>query len=123
MLKTAQRVRQTLLGNQTRAFSSIIGNSRERDSALNGYKRVGAYEVIDHEYDAIVVGAGGAGLRAAFGLSEMGFKTACVSKLFPTRSHTVAAQVSGIVKRFRVESMRRLEICMRTAGSTISTTR
>jgi succinate dehydrogenase (ubiquinone) flavoprotein subunit len=52
----------------------------------------GDYTVIDHEYDAIVVGAGGAGLRAAFGLSEAGFKTACISKLFPTRSHTVAAQ-------------------------------
>ncbi len=46
-----------------------------------------------HEYDAVVVGAGGAGLRAAMGLAEHGFKTACVSKLFPTRSHTVAAQV------------------------------
>lgn len=49
------------------------------------------YTVIDHEYDCVVVGAGGAGLRAAFGLSEYGFKTACISKLFPTRSHTVAA--------------------------------
>jgi len=48
--------------------------------------------VIDHEYDAIVVGAGGAGLRAAFGLAEAGFNTACITKLFPTRSHTVAAQ-------------------------------
>ncbi|USP81300.1 putative succinate dehydrogenase [Curvularia clavata] len=48
--------------------------------------------VIDHHYDAIVVGAGGAGLRAALGLTEAGLKTACVSKLFPTRSHTVAAQ-------------------------------
>lgn len=48
--------------------------------------------MIDHTYDAIVVGAGGAGLRAAFGLAEKGFKTACISKLFPTRSHTVAAQ-------------------------------
>jgi len=51
-----------------------------------------AYDVIDHEYDVVVVGAGGAGLRAAFGLAEQGFKTACISKLFPTRSHTVAAQ-------------------------------
>ena len=51
-----------------------------------------AYEVIDHDYDAVVVGAGGAGLRAAFGLAEHGFKTVCISKLFPTRSHTVAAQ-------------------------------
>ncbi|KAL8727117.1 MAG: hypothetical protein Q9166_006250 [cf. Caloplaca sp. 2 TL-2023] len=50
------------------------------------------YPVVDHEYDAIVVGAGGSGLRAAFGLAEAGFNTACVSKLFPTRSHTVAAQ-------------------------------
>ncbi|RUP44236.1 succinate dehydrogenase flavo protein subunit 1 [Jimgerdemannia flammicorona] len=50
------------------------------------------YPVIDHTYDAIVVGAGGAGLRAAFGLAEAGFNTACISKLFPTRSHTVAAQ-------------------------------
>lgn len=54
----------------------------------------GNYDIIDHTYDAVVVGAGGAGLRAAFGLVEEGFKTACVTKLFPTRSHTVAAQVS-----------------------------
>merc|ERR1719352_60123 len=51
-----------------------------------------AYKIVDHQYDAVVVGAGGAGLRAAFGLAEHGFKTACVTKLFPTRSHTVAAQ-------------------------------
>ncbi|GBF94669.1 succinate dehydrogenase flavo subunit mitochondrial [Raphidocelis subcapitata] len=51
-----------------------------------------SYPMIDHQYDAIVVGAGGAGLRAAVGLSELGFKTACITKLFPTRSHTVAAQ-------------------------------
>ncbi|EPE30082.1 FAD/NAD(P)-binding protein [Glarea lozoyensis ATCC 20868] len=50
------------------------------------------YPVIDHKYDAIVVGAGGAGLRAAVGLAESGLETACISKLFPTRSHTVAAQ-------------------------------
>jgi len=55
-------------------------------------KMIGDYTVVDHTYDAVVVGAGGAGLRAAMGLSEAGFKTACVSKLFPTRSHTVAAQ-------------------------------
>lgn len=48
--------------------------------------------MIEHEYDAVVVGAGGAGLRAAFGLASQGFKVACISKLFPTRSHTVAAQ-------------------------------
>merc|ERR1712232_675122 len=51
-----------------------------------------AIPIIDHTYDAVVLGAGGAGLRAAFGLAEKGFKTACVTKLFPTRSHTVAAQ-------------------------------
>ncbi|KAN0028487.1 hypothetical protein ACTFIV_010332 [Dictyostelium citrinum] len=50
------------------------------------------YAVVDHTYDAIVVGAGGAGLRAALGLTEKGYKTACITKLFPTRSHTVAAQ-------------------------------
>jgi len=47
---------------------------------------------IDHKYDVVVVGAGGAGLRATFGLAEAGFATACVTKVFPTRSHTVAAQ-------------------------------
>ncbi|KIL69701.1 hypothetical protein M378DRAFT_156924 [Amanita muscaria Koide BX008] len=52
----------------------------------------GSYPLIEHEYDAIVVGAGGAGLRAAFGLAKGGLKTACITKLFPTRSHTVAAQ-------------------------------
>lgn len=50
------------------------------------------YPVVDHTYDAVVVGAGGAGLRAAFGLVQEGFKTAVITKLFPTRSHTVAAQ-------------------------------
>ncbi|TPP55983.1 Succinate dehydrogenase [ubiquinone] flavoprotein subunit B mitochondrial [Fasciola gigantica] len=50
------------------------------------------YTAIDHTFDAVVVGAGGAGLRAAFGLANEGFKTACITKLFPTRSHTVAAQ-------------------------------
>ena len=51
-----------------------------------------AYKVIDHEYDVVVLGAGGSGLRAAVGLSEAGLKTACISKVFPTRSHTSAAQ-------------------------------
>lgn len=51
-----------------------------------------SYEIIDHSYDVVVVGAGGAGLRATFGLAEQGLKTACLSKVFPTRSHTVAAQ-------------------------------
>lgn len=51
-----------------------------------------SYDVIDHVYDVIVVGAGGSGLRACLGLAEAGLKTACVTKVFPTRSHTVAAQ-------------------------------
>ena len=51
-----------------------------------------AYNVIDHTYDVVVVGAGGAGLRATLGMGAAGLKTACVTKVFPTRSHTVAAQ-------------------------------
>ena len=51
-----------------------------------------AYKIIDHTYDAVVVGAGGSGLRAAMGIAESGLKTACITKVFPTRSHTVAAQ-------------------------------
>jgi succinate dehydrogenase, flavoprotein subunit, E. coli/mitochondrial subgroup len=50
------------------------------------------YELIDHEFDVVVVGAGGAGLRATLGMAEQGFNTACITKVFPTRSHTVAAQ-------------------------------
>jgi len=50
------------------------------------------YKIIEHAYDVIVVGAGGAGLRATFGMAEKGLKTACITKVFPTRSHTVAAQ-------------------------------
>jgi len=50
------------------------------------------YKIIEHCYDTIVVGAGGAGLRATFGMAEKGLKTACITKVFPTRSHTVAAQ-------------------------------
>ena len=50
-----------------------------------------AYDIVDHTYDVVVVGAGGAGLRATFGMAEKGLKTACITKVFPTRSHTVAA--------------------------------
>ncbi|VDM45326.1 unnamed protein product [Toxocara canis] len=53
---------------------------------------VAQYKVIDHAYDVVIIGAGGAGLRAAMGLGEAGFKTAVVTKMFPTRSHTTAAQ-------------------------------
>lgn len=51
-----------------------------------------AYNIIEHRHDVVVVGAGGAGLRATFGMVEKGLKTACITKVFPTRSHTVAAQ-------------------------------
>ena len=50
------------------------------------------YEIEYHDYDVVVVGAGGSGLRATVGAVENGYKTACISKVFPTRSHTVAAQ-------------------------------
>ncbi|KAM0280739.1 hypothetical protein ACHAQH_003909 [Verticillium albo-atrum] len=82
---------------QTRAFSStrpaarVFANGPLRAKEASPFVS-NKYAVIDHEYDAIVVGAGGSGLRAAFGLAEAGFNTACISKLFPTRSHTVAAQ-------------------------------
>lgn len=59
---------------------------------MSGHLQIGNYDVIDHEYDVIVVGAGGSGLRATFGMAQKGLKTACISKVFPTRSHTVAAQ-------------------------------
>ena len=76
-----------------KAISSLTTRALLKKSfSSNGSSLRGKYTVIDHDYDAIVVGAGGAGLRAAFGLSEAGFKTACITKLFPTRSHTVAAQ-------------------------------
>jgi succinate dehydrogenase / fumarate reductase flavoprotein subunit len=51
-----------------------------------------SYDITEHSYDVVVVGAGGSGLRATLGMAEQGLKTACVSKVFPTRSHTVAAQ-------------------------------
>src|ERR1700719_917227 len=56
--------------------------------ATNGH----AYPIEDHTYDVVVVGAGGAGLRAVVGCSEAGLRTACITKVVPTRSHTVAAQ-------------------------------
>jgi succinate dehydrogenase / fumarate reductase, flavoprotein subunit len=53
---------------------------------------IGGYKIIDHTYDVVVVGAGGSGLRATLGMGAAGLKTACITKVFPTRSHTVAAQ-------------------------------
>ncbi|CBQ70579.1 probable SDH1-succinate dehydrogenase (ubiquinone) flavoprotein precursor, mitochondrial [Sporisorium reilianum SRZ2] len=85
---------QRLAGfHSTAQASRIIASqplrAKEAATPLDAAK---GYPVIDHEYDAIVVGAGGSGLRAAFGLAEAGLNTACITKLFPTRSHTVAAQ-------------------------------
>src|SRR5437763_904429 len=65
------------------------GNGKDGAApATNGH----AYPIEDHTYDVVVVGAGGAGLRAVVGCSEAGLRTACITKVFPTRSHTVAAQ-------------------------------
>merc|ERR550537_1145167 len=71
----------------TRNFTRTAAASAKTSEELSA-----AYPVVDHTYDTVVVGAGGAGLRAAMGSAEAGFKTACITKLFPTRSHTVAAQ-------------------------------
>ena len=98
--------KQGFLRSASTRVSSVVarsstGSTSTTGSSANGSIRclsspatsmIGDYTVVDHTYDAIVVGAGGSGLRAAMGLSEAGFKTACVTKLFPTRSHTVAAQ-------------------------------
>ena len=64
------------------------GSSRAGSFSVGGR----AYPITDHSFDVVVVGAGGAGLRATLGASQAGLKTACISKVFPTRSHTVAAQ-------------------------------
>lgn len=80
-----------LFSNSSKRLQTIGSNIQGQDFNAAKYMNQ-KYHLIDHEYDCLVVGAGGAGLRAAFGLAEAGFKTACISKLFPTRSHTVAAQ-------------------------------
>lgn len=77
--------------SSTRPVSRVFANQPLRAKEAPAHVS-SKYPVIDHHYDALVVGAGGSGLRAAFGLAEAGFNTACISKLFPTRSHTVAAQ-------------------------------
>ena len=67
----------------------MAGNGQGNGApAVNGH----AYPIEDHTYDVVVVGAGGAGLRAVVGCSEAKLRTACITKVFPTRSHTVAAQ-------------------------------
>ncbi|KAF8515873.1 succinate dehydrogenase [Gautieria morchelliformis] len=70
----------------------VVATNHVKAQEVNNWATSGKYPLIEHEYDAIVVGAGGSGLRAAFGLAQAGFNTACITKLFPTRSHTVAAQ-------------------------------
>src|SRR2546430_1172708 len=69
------------------------GNGKATTGGIGGPAANGkAYPVEDHTFDVVVVGAGGAGLRAVVGCSEAGLRTACITKVFPTRSHTVAAQ-------------------------------
>lgn len=69
-----------------------LHSSNDKNAKVNTSAISKEYPIVDHTFDAIVVGAGGAGLRAAFGLVAEGFKTAVITKLFPTRSHTIAAQ-------------------------------
>ena len=92
----AAATRKTASSMMSRGVASRMGTAQKSSSRLSMStttdKIIGDYTIVDHEYDAVVVGAGGSGLRAAMGLSEAGFNTACVTKLFPTRSHTVAAQ-------------------------------
>jgi len=75
-----------------RGFHFTVEGRKPEANASRSAQISRDYPVVDHTYDAVVVGAGGAGLRAAFGLVEQGFRTAVITKLFPTRSHTVAAQ-------------------------------
>ena len=75
-----------MAGKKTNGSGSGFGAARQ--FSIGGR----AYDIIDHTFDVVVVGAGGAGLRAVVGCSQAGLKTACVTKVFPTRSHTVAAQ-------------------------------
>lgn len=78
------------------AKAARVGATHQGRRLFSAKAPGGAYPIIDHTFDAVVVGAGGAGLRAAFGLTQAGFKTACITKLFPTRSHTGASpRMSG----------------------------
>ena len=88
----AQRTASAVGKRAIASASSSLSSSSSSSVRSLSTNLTGDYTIVDHTYDALVIGAGGSGLRAAMGLSEAGFKTACVSKLFPTRSHTVAAQ-------------------------------
>lgn len=87
----AHLVRAPTLASKLKRTFAIVSKDHPETGASQGHL-TSKYTVVDHTYDVVVVGAGGAGLRAAFGCVEAGLKTACISKLFPTRSHTVAAQ-------------------------------
>eukprot|EP00761_Pharyngomonas_kirbyi_P012272 gb/GECH01012299.1/.p1 GENE.gb/GECH01012299.1/~~gb/GECH01012299.1/.p1 ORF type:complete len:665 (+),score=130.23 gb/GECH01012299.1/:1-1995(+) len=76
--------------SRTPRFPFVSKNTPDSSASQPQTSRV--YPMVDHTYDTVVVGAGGAGLRAAQGLAQEGFSVACITKLFPTRSHTVAAQ-------------------------------
>ncbi|XP_045477483.1 succinate dehydrogenase [ubiquinone] flavoprotein subunit, mitochondrial isoform X2 [Harmonia axyridis] len=97
MLKTPTTIfkkilQRTLETEKTKLCRQLHQNVNKGSAKLSTECGGSSYPVYDHKYDAVVVGAGGAGLRAAFGLVAQGFKTAVVTKLFPTRSHTIAAQ-------------------------------
>ncbi|GMM39007.1 succinate dehydrogenase flavoprotein subunit [Saccharomycopsis crataegensis] len=93
LFKTSVAAQSKRLFHSSLKANSVITNGTSANGKENAALSMREkYHIIDHEYDCVVVGAGGAGLRAAFGLAVEGFKTACISKLFPTRSHTVAAQ-------------------------------
>ncbi|VEN51900.1 unnamed protein product, partial [Callosobruchus maculatus] len=98
LLKIQSRALKNLLSATVKPPCVAPSGSRslhiqvDRNSAKQTDSSSKVYPVVDHTYDAVVVGAGGAGLRAAYGLVQEGFKTAVITKLFPTRSHTVAAQ-------------------------------
>lgn len=98
-----------MLSKVARSFTRPAKNyTRLNASRAISSKDLGKYEVYDHSYDAVVVGAGGAGLRAAAGLVQHGFKTACITKVFPTRSHTVAAQggINGALGNMHADNWR-----------------
>lgn len=91
VLKKSYKYGSVATAGSSRGFHFAMDGQRTSDKVSTGNVSRD-YPVVDHVYDAVVVGAGGAGLRAAFGLVQEGFRTAVISKLFPTRSHTVAAQ-------------------------------
>ncbi|KAG7817130.1 hypothetical protein KL928_003865 [Ogataea angusta] len=92
MLSLKSRIAGRRLFSSSRSTAQVITKYNNLNGKTASSVMAKEYHIIDHEYDAVVIGAGGAGLRAAFGLVQEGFKVACISKLFPTRSHTVAAQ-------------------------------